>query len=46
LGWQPQSSFEEGLRQTIDWYLENKEWLDHVTNGEYQRYYDIQYDNR
>jgi dTDP-glucose 4,6-dehydratase len=43
LGWQPTVSFEEGLSQTIDWYLENTEWLRHVTSGEYQKYYDVQY---
>jgi dTDP-glucose 4,6-dehydratase len=31
------------LSQTIDWYLENKEWLDHVTSGDYARYYELQY---
>ena len=45
LGWQPSVTFEEGLSQTIDWYLENKEWLKHVTSGEYQSYYKSQYTN-
>ncbi len=43
LGWEPSVTFEEGLSKTIDWYLENKEWLDHVTSGEYQNYYNEQY---
>lgn len=43
LGWKPSVTFEEGLSQTIDWYLENKEWLKHVTSGEYQQYYEHQY---
>jgi dTDP-glucose 4,6-dehydratase len=38
LGWKPSVTFEEGLSQTIDWYLQNKEWLKHVTSGEYQDY--------
>lgn len=43
LGWKPSVTFEEGLSQTIDWYLQNKEWLTHVTSGEYQHYYETQY---
>lgn len=43
LGWQPSVTFEEGLSQTIDWYLENEEWLRHITSGEYQQYYQKQY---
>lgn len=43
LGWSPSVSFEEGLSLTIDWYLENTEWLSHVTTGEYQHYYSQQY---
>jgi dTDP-glucose 4,6-dehydratase len=43
LGWKPSVTFEEGLSQTIDWYLENTEWLKHVTSGEYQNYYAQQY---
>lgn len=43
LGWKPSVTFEEGLSQTIDWYLQNTEWLKHVTSGEYQRYYETQY---
>lgn len=43
LGWAPSVTFEEGLEKTIDWYLANQEWLDHVTSGEYQKYYKEQY---
>ena len=43
LGWEPSVTFEEGLGKTIDWYLENTEWLEHVTSGDYQKYYDKQY---
>ncbi|WP_293932231.1 dTDP-glucose 4,6-dehydratase [Sphingobacterium sp. UBA6645] len=43
LGYQPSVTFEEGLSITIDWFLSNKEWLEHVTSGDYQRYYDKQY---
>ncbi len=43
LGWKPSVTFEEGLSLTIDWYLENTQWLDHVTSGAYQKYYEEQY---
>lgn len=43
LGWKPSVTFEEGLSQTIDWYLQNAEWLNHVTSGEYKSYYKKQY---
>ncbi len=43
LGWAPSVTFEEGLGQTIDWYLQNEEWLQHVTSGDYQNYYKKQY---
>ncbi len=43
LGWTPYYTFEEGLSETIDWYLENQEWLDHVTSGAYQEYYQKMY---
>ncbi|HUR66355.1 MAG TPA: dTDP-glucose 4,6-dehydratase [Chitinophagaceae bacterium] len=43
LGWVPSVTFEEGLSQTIDWYLGNHEWLQHVTSGMYQEYYKKQY---
>lgn len=43
LGWQPSLQFEEGLEKTIDWYLGNQEWLGRITSGDYQSYYDKQY---
>ena len=43
LGWYPSVTFEEGLSKTIDWYLANEEWLNHVTSGDYQKYYEKQY---
>lgn len=43
LGWKPSVTFEEGLSQTIDWYLQNTDWLKHVTSGEYQQYSAKQY---
>ncbi|MEH6514750.1 MAG: GDP-mannose 4,6-dehydratase, partial [Maribacter arcticus] len=39
LGWKPSVTFEEGLELTVDWYLNNSEWLDHVTSGDYKEYY-------
>jgi dTDP-glucose 4,6-dehydratase len=46
LGWYPTVTFEQGLEQTINWYLENKQWLEHVTSGSYQGYYENMYSNR
>ena len=46
LGWVPSLRFEEGLEKTIEWYLENTEWLRNVTSGEYQKYYEQQYVKR
>ena len=43
LGWEPSVNFEEGLEKTVDWYLNNEEWLKNVTSGRYQEYYDKQY---
>lgn len=43
LGWEPSVTFEEGLSLTIDWYLENESWLNNVTSGQYQSYYEQQY---
>lgn len=45
LGWRPSVTFPEGLAKTIDWYLDNKTWLNNVTSGEYQTYYEDQYQN-
>lgn len=46
LGWKPSVTFEEGLALTIDWYLDNQAWLDEVTSGAYQNYYQTQYGDR
>lgn len=46
LGWMPSLQFEEGISKTIDWYLSNRKWLDDVTSGAYQKYYDEQYAER
>ena len=46
LGWKPSITFEVGLERTVDWYLANAEWLDHVTSGAYRNYYDGQYAQR
>ena len=43
LGWEPSVTFPQGLSKTIDWYLNNKEWLENVTSGDYKKYYDNQY---
>ena len=43
LGWSPTVTFEEGLSKTIDWYLSNEEWLNNITSGNYQNYYEEQY---
>jgi dTDP-glucose 4,6-dehydratase len=43
LGWKPTVSFKEGLEQTIEWYFDNKDWLQQVTSGDYQNYYNKQY---
>ena len=46
LNWKPSLEFEEGLDKTVDWYLENETWIDEVTSGSYQDYYDKMYENR
>ena len=46
LGWKPSVTFEEGLEITVDWYLGNQEWMERVTSGAYQSYYEKQYGNR
>lgn len=43
LGWKPSVTFEQGLSKTIDWYLENKEWMERIVSGEYEKYYNKQY---
>jgi dTDP-glucose 4,6-dehydratase len=46
LGWTPSLQFEEGLEKTVDWYLDNQSWMDNVTSGNYQAYYQKQYSER
>ncbi|HKJ42371.1 MAG TPA: GDP-mannose 4,6-dehydratase, partial [Sunxiuqinia sp.] len=46
LSWVPSLQFEEGLEKTIDWYLENEVWLKNITSGDYQKYYEEQYQKR
>lgn len=46
LGWEPSLQFEEGIERTVKWYLDNQEWLDNVTSGDYLKYYDDMYKNR
>jgi dTDP-glucose 4,6-dehydratase len=43
IGWYPETAFEQGIRLTIQWYLEHSEWMSHVTSGDYQKYYDAMY---
>ena len=46
LGWVPSITFEQGLDKTVDWYLDNEQWLNDVTSGNYQQHYQQQYANR
>ena len=46
LGWYPETKFEDGIVKTIKWYLENQEWVQDVTSGDYQKYYEQMYSNR
>ena len=46
LGWEPSLQFEEGIEKTVRWYLDNQEWMDNITSGDYERYYDDMYKNR
>lgn len=46
LGWEPSLQFEEGIEKTINWYLENQQWMDEVTSGDYAKYYDTMYAGR
>ena len=46
LGWEPSLQFEEGIEKTVRWYLDNQDWLDNVTSGNYQRYYEEMYSKR
>ena len=46
LGWEPSLQFEEGIEKTVRWYLDNQEWMDRITSGEYEKYYDDMYKDR
>lgn len=46
LGWEPSLQFEEGIEKTVRWYLDNQAWMDNITSGDYERYYDDMYKNR
>ncbi|MDE7349490.1 MAG: dTDP-glucose 4,6-dehydratase [Muribaculaceae bacterium] len=46
LGWEPSLQFEEGIEKTVRWYLDNQEWMDNITSGEYEKYYDDMYKDR
>ncbi|MGM9812374.1 MAG: dTDP-glucose 4,6-dehydratase [Muribaculaceae bacterium] len=46
LGWEPSLQFEEGIERTVKWYLENQDWMENITSGDYEKYYDDMYKNR
>lgn len=46
LGWEPSLQFEEGIEKTVRWYLDNEEWMDNITSGDYRKYYEDMYNNR
>ena len=46
LGWEPSLQFEEGIKKTVRWYLDNQAWMDNIINGEYKKYYESMYENR
>ena len=46
LGWEPSLQFEEGIERTVHWYLDHQQWMDNITSGDYERYYDEMYANR
>ena len=46
LGWLPETKFADGIKKTIQWYLDNKEWWENIISGEYQNYYEKMYGNR
>ncbi len=46
LGWEPSLQFEEGIEKTVRWYLDNQEWMDNITSGEYEKYYESTYAGR
>ena len=46
IGWEPETMFKEGIRKTIKWYFENNDWMEHVTSGDYEKYYTKMYSGR
>lgn len=46
LGWEPSLQFEEGIEKTVRWYLDNQDWMDNITSGEYEKYYEEMYNKR
>ena len=46
IGWEPETMFKDGIKKTIQWYLDNKEWWETIISGEYQNYYEKMYSNR
>ncbi|MCH5247434.1 MAG: dTDP-glucose 4,6-dehydratase [Muribaculaceae bacterium] len=46
LGWEPSLQFEEGIEKTVKWYLDNQDWIDNITSGDYEKYYDMMYQDR
>jgi dTDP-glucose 4,6-dehydratase len=46
LGWKPSLQFEEGIEKTVEWYLNNTDWLENVSSGAYEKYYEKQYKSR
>ena len=46
MGWTPSVTFEEGLTHTVEWYLNNQAWMEEITSGDYQKYYEAHYANR
>jgi dTDP-glucose 4,6-dehydratase len=46
LGWEPTTTFDEGIKKTIHWYLDHKAWWENIISGEYQNYYEKMYGNR
>lgn len=45
LGWSPSYTFEQGIKETIQWYLDNKQWINHIVSGDYEKYYDSMYNS-
>lgn len=46
LGWEPETDFDDGIAQTIDWYIEHRDWWEHIVSGDYQNYYQKMYEGR